>query len=388
MEKNLYEIRNQTDDTAELYLYGIIGDYWDELDAKDIVDDLRLIEAKTIVVHIYSPGGSVFAGLAIYNALKAHPADILVKIDSVAASIASVIAMSGTVEMPENAFLMIHNPFAGVLGDAADMQKMAALLEKVKSSLVGVYNAKTGLKVQEISDMMDAETWMLAAEAVKLGFADTVIGAADPKNMSVFNMLTNYKNVPAALKAYAGKNQTAAPPATNKGETAMPPKVEKTPTPVLITTDLLRAEHPDIIKALIEEGQKLGAAGELERIKAVQAQTMPGHEALIASLMFDGETTGEQAAVKILQAEKTIRIDAKKKLDDDGVPPVNHSTPPDGKDDPTDTKVLPFDQRTKAAWDKDADLRAEFGEDFTSYLAYEQAREAGQVKSLKNRNKD
>ena len=113
MKTNNYEIRNQSEtDEAELFLYGIVGDYCDELDAGDIVKDLSALNAKQITVRIYSSGGSVFAGLAICNALKAHPAKILVKIDSLAASIASVIAMSGTVEMPENAFMMIHNPIS------------------------------------------------------------------------------------------------------------------------------------------------------------------------------------------------------------------------------------------------------------------------------------
>ena len=120
--KNQFEVRNQADDTAELLLYGIIGDYWEDLDAKDVIMAIRGIDAKAITVKIHSEGGSVFAGLAIYNALMDHPAAILVHIDALAASVASVIAMAGdVVEMPGNAFLMIHNPWVMAVGDEKEM---------------------------------------------------------------------------------------------------------------------------------------------------------------------------------------------------------------------------------------------------------------------------
>lgn len=160
---------------------------------------------------------------------------------------------------------------------------------------------------------------------------------------------------------------------------------DKTKPPV-ITLEALRNDHPDLVKAIFAEGKDLGAERERLRIQAVQAQAMPGHEDLIQSLMFDGETTGEQAAVKVLQAEKKIRLDAQDKLDQDTVAPVNHSTPPDPGTTPPDQEK-PFDERVKDTWEKDAKLRSEFGNDFEAYKAYEQAREAGNVKYLKNREK-
>ena len=217
---NNYKINNQAgNDTAELLLYGIIGDYWDEMDAKDIVEDLRALEVKNIIVRIYSDGGSVFAGLAIYNALKNHAANITVIIDSLAASIASVIAMAGRVEMPENAFMMIHNPSGGAWGEASVMKKMAEILDKIKSSLVGVYKEKTGLVEEKIAALMDDETWLTAKEAVTLGFADQVTGLSDAQNFQkIVNQLSNYKNVPASLKELArNKQQQTDPPGDPAG---------------------------------------------------------------------------------------------------------------------------------------------------------------------------
>jgi ATP-dependent Clp endopeptidase proteolytic subunit ClpP len=200
--KNEFQIKNENEDTADLMIYGIIGDYWDEVDAKDIVQSIKNIKAKEIIVSIYSDGGSVFAGLAIYNALREHPAKVTVKIDSLAASIASVIAMAGEVEMPENAFLMIHNPWGGVVGESKDMRKMADILDKLKGSLIMPYNSKTKIADEEISKMMDEETWLTAAEAVEKGFADRIIGEtkAQFNNFAIFNQLTNFKKVPESIK--------------------------------------------------------------------------------------------------------------------------------------------------------------------------------------------
>ena len=379
MKRNQYEIRNQADDTVELLIYGIVGSYWDELYAKDIVTDLKNTDAKTIVVRIYSDGGSVFAGLAIYNALKAHPAKIEVKIDSLAASIASVIAMAGAVEMPENAFLMIHDPWGWVSGTASDMTKMAGVLAKIKNSLVTVYEDKTGMGADKIAEMMTDETWMNAAEAVDLGFADTITGAAEPQNMAVFNSLKDFKKVPEQLKGFLNKTPGSGKPPAKKQEVS----------DMEITVEVLKNKYPDVAKALIDEGREAGtadgASGERERIQAVREQSMPGHEALINTLMFDGETTGEQAAVQVLRAEKKLRADAQANLQDDAVPPVNAAVPGDDAQGDDAHSDLPVDERAKAKWDNDAKLRNEFDSDFDAYLAYFKANDAGQVKFLRNK---
>lgn len=374
MKKNKYEIRNQAgSDTAELLLYGIIGDYWDELDAKDIVEDLRGLDVKNITVRIYSDGGSVFAGLAIYNALKNHPAQILIVIDSLAASIASVIAMAGTVEMPENAFMMIHNPWGGACGEASDMEKMAEILAKIKTSLVGVYEQKTGLAADKLSTMMDDETWLTAQEAVDLGFADRVAGQADVKNFKkVFNQLTNYKNVPDRLRELVKNNNFQSVPAGDKGSQDM------------ITLELIKNEHPDIAKALMAEGAaaanegqiQIGAETERARIQAVAAQSIPGHEALIQGMMFDGKSTGGDAAMAVVGAEKQLRVNAQTNLAGDTIQPVNTVVP---KDPPPPKKkadgILTEDQ-----FKADADLMAEFDGDFTSYEAFAKADEKGLIR--------
>lgn len=166
---------------AEISIYDEIG-MWG-VTAKQFISDLKALgDVKDITVSINSLGGSVFDGLTIYNALRASGANVTVKIMGIAASIASIIAMAGKkIVMPENSFMMIHNPLNGIYGNADDMREMADILDKVGSSLVATYVARTGKSEEEVKVLMDAETYMTAAEAKELGFCDEVIPAVEAK---------------------------------------------------------------------------------------------------------------------------------------------------------------------------------------------------------------
>ena len=123
-----------------------------------------------------SPGGDCVAAAQIYNMLMDYPHDVTVKIDGIAASAASVIAMAGTrVLMSPVSMLMIHNPMTVAMGDTGEMQKAIEMLSSVKDSIINAYEIKTGLSRAKLSHLMDAETWMDAGKAVELGFADEVM---------------------------------------------------------------------------------------------------------------------------------------------------------------------------------------------------------------------
>ena len=129
-----------------------------------------------ITVWINSPGGDCVAAAQIYNMLMDYPHDVTVKIDGIAASAASVIAMAGTrVLMSPVSMLMIHNPMTVAMGDTGEMQKAIEMLSSVKDSIINAYEIKTGLSRAKLSHLMDAETWMDAGKAVELGFADEVM---------------------------------------------------------------------------------------------------------------------------------------------------------------------------------------------------------------------
>ena len=181
---------------AEVAIYDEIGACG--VSAKGFLAELgALPEGTPIDLRLNSPGGSVFDAVAIHNALKRHAGTVTVWIDGVAASAASYVAMAGDeIVMPENAFLMIHDPAGLVMGTAADMRAMAEALDKVGGSLAAGYAAKSGQSIDEIATLMAAETWLDAREALALGFADRL---AEPVRIAARFDVARFRNAPPAL---------------------------------------------------------------------------------------------------------------------------------------------------------------------------------------------
>lgn len=193
-----YRIESKSSEEAEIYLYDEIS-VWG-VSAEGFVRDLKALDVSTIRLRINSPGGDAFDGNAMYNALRDHPAKIIVHIDGLAASMASEIAMAGDeVHMAENAFFMIHNPWVVLMGDSRDLRKAADLLDKIGKNMVTAYERKTGKSRAMIQEWLDEETWFDAQEAKTAGFVDVVesegdVGALwDPE-------VYGFVNAPAALK--------------------------------------------------------------------------------------------------------------------------------------------------------------------------------------------
>lgn len=156
----------------QIDIYGDIGEslWGDSISANDVKSALSGMTGD-VLVRINSAGGSVFDGFAIYNLLREYKGSVTVKIDALAASAASVVAMAGdSIEMADNALFMMHNPWTFALGESKDMIKTAELLDKIRDSIVATYKVKTDLSSDEISDMMDQETWLSADEAIEKGF--------------------------------------------------------------------------------------------------------------------------------------------------------------------------------------------------------------------------
>lgn len=167
-----------SDEERTLYLNGVISEetWWgDEVTPKIFKDEL-LAGTGDITVWINSPGGDVFAAAQIYNMLMEYTGKVNVKIDGLAASAASVIAMAGgDVYMSPVSMLMIHNPSTIAIGDSEEMLRAKALLDEVKESIINAYELKTGLSRTKLSHLMDAESWMNANKAIELGFADKIM---------------------------------------------------------------------------------------------------------------------------------------------------------------------------------------------------------------------
>lgn len=194
----------KNEDVRTLYLDGAIAEetwYGDEVTPKLFKSEL-MNGSGDITIWINSPGGDVFAASQIYNMLMDYPGKVTVKIDGIAASAASVIAMAGgEVLMSPVSMLMIHNPMTIAFGDTVEMERAIAMLSEVKESIINSYELKTGLSRAKISHLMDAESWFNAKKAVELGFADgilfTVANSAPESegilfsNLAVTNSLLN-----------------------------------------------------------------------------------------------------------------------------------------------------------------------------------------------------
>lgn len=171
-------VKNETNEERTLVLNGEISDetwYGDEVTPEQFKKELNS-GSGNITVWINSPGGDVFAAAQIYNMLMEYKGDVTVKVDALAASAASVIAMAGTtVLMSPVGMMMIHNPMTIAIGDSKEMQKAVGMLDEVKESIMNAYEIKTGLSRTRISHLMDAESWFNAGKAVELGFADGVL---------------------------------------------------------------------------------------------------------------------------------------------------------------------------------------------------------------------
>ena len=202
------------DNTRTLYLDGVIAEesWWgDEITPKQFKTEL-ISGNGDITIWLNSPGGDCVAASQIYSMLMDYKANVTVKIDGIAASAASVVAMAGTtVLMSPTSLMMLHNPLTIAIGDSEEMQKTIAMLDEFKESIINAYEIKTGLSRAKLSHLMDAETWLSANKAVELGFADDIMfrdGESSPQNSFVFSRraVTN-----SLLNKIAGTTKTGTP---------------------------------------------------------------------------------------------------------------------------------------------------------------------------------
>lgn len=196
-----YEIKAAADNSsAEVYIYDYIGYYG--VEAKAFIDELNDLDVSSIDLRINTPGGSVFEGNAIYNALKRHKAKITTYIDGLAASMGSIIALAGErVVIAENAMYMIHNPWTSAYGDARELRKTADTLDKLRESMLNIYQDKTGLDEATLTAMLDEETWLTASECVQKGFADETVEGVKAAASFEKDKFKGCKHVPEQLIA-------------------------------------------------------------------------------------------------------------------------------------------------------------------------------------------
>lgn len=282
-----YAIKAKTNDTAEISIYEEIGGWG--ISAQQFALDLKALgNIKHIDLHIHSPGGSVFDGIAIYNLLKNHKATKTVYIDGLAASMASVIAMVGDpVIMPANAMMMIHKPWGIQGGDADDMRKYADLLDKVENTLIPAYAEKTGKSHEELAEMLKEETWLTGKECVEQGFADKLAEPVKAMASISSQRIKEFSNMPKALQ------MLLEPQAHTNTQTATPeaPPAQPTPPSAQATPPAAPPSNIDPLASLAERNAK---------IKAIFATFGNQYDSLMAECLADISMSAEQAKDKLL----------------------------------------------------------------------------------------
>mgnify|MGYP001039743871 CR=1 FL=1 len=279
-----YSMRALSANIGELRIEGEIGAWG--ITAKQFAKDLKALgDVSQINMYVNSPGGEVFEGIAIYNMLKHHPANIDGTVGALAASMGSVILMAAnTVNIPENAAIMIHKPWGIQGGDAEDMRRYAELLDQVEVSLVQAYVAKTGRTAEEIHALLDAETWMFGSEAVEAGFADKILEPLKAFAHIKSQRMQEFTNMPEAFKQLL----------TPRGSVTLPPVVVppvNALAPVNLTPDQIRAQ------ALADDTTRRAAIS-----AAFSAPFAAAHAALKDTCLNDVNCTVETANAKLLAA--------------------------------------------------------------------------------------
>jgi len=255
----------------------------------------------------------VFDGLAVHNSLKRHSAAVTIYVDGIAASIASVIAMAGDrVVMPENTMMMIHDPAGVIAGTADELREYADVIDKIKSSLVSAYRAKTGLETDVIESMMTAETWLSATDAVDQGFADEL---EQPLEIAASFDLSRFRNAPAGLLEGSDPEPDAAAQVSDETEVhSMADKtltgtVNSAPEPSTPATGETTAQSDQVVALTDEEKATIAndaAKAERDRLLGIEnaAKGLDGVDDLVADLKADPDCTVEQASARLLERVK------------------------------------------------------------------------------------
>lgn len=266
---------------AEVSIYQSIGEWG--ITAKDFAEQLKPYRGQALTVRIHSDGGSVFDGLAIYNALKRHEGGVIVEIDGIAASIASVIALAGDkVRIAANGYIMIHEPWGIDAGTATDFRDEANLLEKLQGTMADIYAERTGTTTAQAQAWMAAETWFTAKEALAAGLVDEITPG---KQIAAKLNLSKFKNPPKAMKPTAADSDAHDPTCPTCGEpltcpTCQPPPKKDDPEPPP-ATGLARA-IADHKKRLF--GRERVAAAFRQQPAIREAQKKPQRDPALAHL--------------------------------------------------------------------------------------------------------
>ncbi|ADO83720.1 head maturation protease, ClpP-related [Ilyobacter polytropus] len=288
---------------SEIKIFGEIVNIpcWEgDVSANSFCRELEKIEAEEILVRINSPGGDVFEAQAIYNSLKNHPAKVIVRIDALAASAATVIAMAGDeILMPENAIFMIHNPWSWSSGEAKDFRKKAETMDTIRETIVNVYASKSTLSREEIMNKMDEESWLTSQEAFDAGFITEILSlkAEDSDTEEVNNfmrgrVMNTFKELPK--NKFLNLLRTRKNNNKNSKEENMDLKE-------------LKESHPDLYNQVVNEASASSKQKERTRIENLEKLQNQFGNFDISDFINNARENGKEAnevMVEIVNSDK------------------------------------------------------------------------------------
>ena len=339
--------------------------------AKDFNAALDDPAVKSIVLNLDSPGGQV-TGIADFAAMvRAAHKPVVAFIDGMAASAGYWIAAAAS---------QVVISKSGMAGNVGAVFTMDTRKDPNKAEIVSAQSPNkrpdvtTGEGMALMQEMVNAHAQVFIDDVAAFRGMTSESVISDWNGGAVFigaqaverGMVDSVGTMEEVIAGLAGMQQSKPATLNHVKGTAM-------------NLDELRAAHPDLCAAMLEEGRTIGATAERQRIADIEAQILPGHEALLAEMKFDGKTTGPEAAVRILQAERSANKDRAISFAADAPSPVPHAASPEAEQD--EQAAATPEERAKATWDKDAAIRAEFGK-FETYLAFATAHAGGTVKIL------
>lgn len=353
-------------ESADIDVYGVIGGFFGDVTAQSFRSDLKNAgNVKQINLHVHSPGGNVFEGMAMYEMLRSHPAKVITYVDGLAASMGSVLMFAGEERhIVENGWVMIHNPSATVHGTAKDLRKSAEVAQKMQDKFINLYESNTSLTKEEIEQYMEDEAMFSAEEALEHGFATHIDGESEV-DIAAYTGISTEK-APQALLTMV----MSAAEKSNKKEPGENPKENERDIDMNITMELLKADYADLVDQIKSEGVeaalKSGAETERQRIQGVLEQSVAGCEEMVQEMAFDGKTTGPEAAVKVLAQLKVVGEAKLNELESESNEPAgtSHEEPAPAKTD----EPITMETQITDAWNANPELHASFI-DFDGYKA-------------------
>lgn len=300
---NVYAL---SEDHAVIEIYSHIGnnvfdEMWGDVTPQMVTSKLREHRGKDIDVRVNSNGGNTTAANAIFNALKSHDGRVTAYVDGIAASAASMIILAADeIVAPANSLIMIHNPWTYGRGESKDLRKSADTLDKIRGQMLDLYAARATISREEISELMDAETYMTGTEAVAMGFADTL-----GENIEIY---ASSNHVYAGNQTFARASaripdRIYATVIAHKPDAPAPPSETPEEAVAMKTVEDLRAAHPDLVAEIEASASKAAVEADRQRIKDIEEISAAMPKDLVQRAKFDTGVEARDLALQALRAD-------------------------------------------------------------------------------------